>query len=68
MGTYVHGFLADADLRRTLLARLGVEGGGQDYRASVDAALDEIAAALENHLDLDALLKLASPMSLVRTP
>ena len=66
MGTYVHGFLADAGLRHALLARLGSEGGGQDYRSSIDAALDEIATALETHLDLDALLKLAQSTSQTR--
>ncbi|MET0309510.1 MAG: cobyric acid synthase [Sphingomonas sp.] len=60
MGTYVHGFLADPAQRRALLARIGAEGGGRDYRAAVDGALDAIAEALETHLDLDALLALAS--------
>jgi adenosylcobyric acid synthase len=59
MGSYVHGVLASADLRRVLLARLGVEGGGRDYAASVDAALDEIAGDLETHVDIDALIALA---------
>jgi adenosylcobyric acid synthase len=59
MGSYVHGVLASADLRRALLARLGVEGGGRDYAASVDAALDEIAGDLETHVDIDALIALA---------
>jgi adenosylcobyric acid synthase len=59
MGTYVHGILADAGLRAALLARLGVVGGGQDYDASVDGALDEIAVRLEEHLDIDALLSVA---------
>ena len=36
-----------------------VEAGGVDYGASVEAALDEIAAALEEHLDIDALVALA---------
>ncbi|WP_213980453.1 cobyric acid synthase [Sphingomonas sp. dw_22] len=55
-GTYVHGFLADAAQRRALLARIGAQGSGRDYRASVDTALDSIAEELERHLDLDALL------------
>lgn len=59
MGSYVHGLLADPAQRAALLARLGVEAGGVDYRASVDAALDEIAAALETHLDIDGLVALA---------
>jgi adenosylcobyric acid synthase len=59
MGSYVHGLLADAEQRHALLARIGVEGSGRDYRASVDAALDRIAEALEHHLDIDALIALA---------
>jgi adenosylcobyric acid synthase len=59
MGSYVHGVLADAGLRAALLTRIDVAAGGQDYAASVDAALDEIAAQLESHLDIAALLALA---------
>ena len=56
MGSYIHGLLADPRQRSALLARIGIEGGGRDYHASVDIALDEIAAALEQHLDVDALI------------
>jgi adenosylcobyric acid synthase len=59
LGSYVHGLLADAAQRGALLGRIGVAGGGRDYRASIDTALDEIAAALEQHLDIDRLLALA---------
>ena len=58
-GTYVHGLFANAEQRRAWLARLGVAGGGADYGASVDAALDEIAAAMERHIDVDALIALS---------
>lgn len=58
-GSYVHGLLADAELRRVLLSRMDVEAGGVDYGSTVEAALDEIAAALEEHLDIDALVALA---------
>ncbi|AOH84784.1 cobalamin biosynthesis protein CobQ [Sphingomonas panacis] len=59
MGSYVHGLLADPQQRAAMLARLGPEASGRDYHASVDAALDEIAAELERHLDIDAILALA---------
>ncbi|MET0371732.1 MAG: cobyric acid synthase [Sphingobium sp.] len=59
MGSYVHGLLGQADMRRALLHRLGAQGGGVDYDASVDAALDSIAADLETHLDIDALVALS---------
>ncbi|AZI37775.1 cobyric acid synthase [Caenibius tardaugens NBRC 16725] len=58
-GSYVHGLLADAELRRALLSRINVEAGRADYGSSVDAALNEIASALEEHLDIDALVALA---------
>ncbi|WP_174275375.1 cobyric acid synthase [Sphingomonas bacterium] len=58
-GTYVHGLLADAEQRRAWLALLGAEAGGRDYDASVDEALDGIAASLEEHVDIDALLALS---------
>jgi len=59
-GSYVHGLLADAGQRAALLARIGGAGGGRDYRASIDSALDRIAAALERHLDLEAIVALAA--------
>ncbi|MFX5743271.1 hypothetical protein ABTE37_20230, partial [Acinetobacter baumannii] len=52
--------LADAGQRRALLSRIDVAGGGAEYRASVEEALDEIASALEDHLDIDALVALAT--------
>ena len=59
-GSYVHGLLADAGLRHALLSRMAVEaGGGVDYGVSIELALDEIAFALEEHLDIDALMVLA---------
>ena len=48
MGTYCHGLFAATELRRVLLARIGAASAGEDYGQSVDAALDEIAAALEH--------------------
>ena len=58
-GTYLHGlFCADA-FRARFLESFGISGGGVDYRAEVDRAMDEIADELETHLDCDALLALA---------
>lgn len=59
MGTYCHGLFARPGLRAALLARLGALSHGRDHGADVDAALDELAAAMENHLDIDGLLALA---------
>ncbi|MGV7119282.1 cobyric acid synthase [Sphingopyxis sp. 550A] len=59
MGSYVHGLLASAELRHALLARLGTVGGERDYHAAVDGALDAIAAELERHVAIDALIAIA---------
>jgi len=59
-GTYLHGLLGDAGQRTAWIARLGGVGGGADYRASVDAALDAIARDLERHVDIDAILALSA--------
>lgn len=58
-GSYVHGLLADAEQRRALLSLMDVEAGGRDYGSAVELALDDIASALEEHLDIDALVALA---------
>ena len=59
IGSYCHGFLASTPLRRALLARIGITSTGADHAASVDEALDAIATALEQHLDIDGLIALA---------
>lgn len=58
-GTYLHGLFGADAFRARFLESLGVAGGDIDYRANVEAALDDIAAALETHLDCDALFSLA---------
>ena len=61
-GCYLHGlFEADA-FRATCLAELGGASRVSDYDASVEAALDDLAAHMERHLDLDMLLHLACPL------
>lgn len=59
MGSYLHGLFASSELRAAFLAHIGVASGGEDYGASVDEALDAIAAELAVHVDADALLDLA---------
>ncbi|MCI3180520.1 cobyric acid synthase CobQ [Caulobacter sp. CCUG 60055] len=58
-GAYVHGLFARGEARSALLARWGAASTGRDHAAEVDAALDEIAAVLEAHLDVEALLAIA---------
>ncbi|KQM21770.1 cobyric acid synthase [Novosphingobium sp. Leaf2] len=59
MGTYCHGLLAKPGMRRALLTRLGARSNGADHDTRVDAALDDLAAAMEAALDIDGLLALA---------
>ncbi|TWF43403.1 cobyric acid synthase [Neorhizobium alkalisoli] len=58
-GTYLHGLFSDDRQRSAWLTRLGGTASGLDYEASVDAILDRLAAHMEQHLDLDGLLRLA---------
>ncbi|MHA6720244.1 cobyric acid synthase [Sphingomonas sp. RS6] len=59
IGTYLHDFLGTPGIRRALLDRIGIASAGGDHAAAVDAALEDIAAAMERHLDLDAMLTIA---------
>ena len=58
MGAYAHGLFADDAQRAAWLATLG---GASDlsYDLTVERTLDELAAHLARHIDLDALLGLA---------
>jgi adenosylcobyric acid synthase len=59
LGSYIHGMFGSAPLRAALLERLGSASDGHDHASAVDAALDEIALAMERHLDIEALAELA---------
>ena len=59
-GCYLHGLFADDGYRAAFLGRLKARRtSGVAYDRGVDAALDGIAAALEDCLDLDRLLEIA---------
>jgi len=58
-GTYLHGLFGADAFRARFLAGLGITGAGSDHRATVEAALDEIAEELERNLDCEALFALA---------
>ena len=60
MGCYLHGLFASGAFRRHFLQALGAEAGAADHSAVVDQALDELAEALERHLDIDGLLQVAA--------
>lgn len=60
MGCYLHGLFASDPFRHAMLDGLRPgRGGGVAYEALVDGVLDRLAAHLERHMDLKALLRLA---------
>jgi len=59
-GSYVHGLFATTAARSALVRVLGVIPGHADHAATVDSALDGIAGALEECLDIEALAAIAS--------
>ena len=58
VGTYMHGIFASNAFRLSFLNGMG--DSSLDYDAEVEAALDALAAHIARHLDLDALLALAT--------
>jgi adenosylcobyric acid synthase len=58
-GCYVHGLFDDDAQRRALLAWIGAAPSNLNHAAEVEATLDALAAHLERHVAIDALLRLA---------
>jgi adenosylcobyric acid synthase len=58
MGAYAHGLFAADSQRAAWLATLGV-GSAFAYEATVERTLDELAAHICGHVDLDRLMALA---------
>jgi len=59
MGTYAHGLFGHDAQRAAWLARLGTAAAPRSHDAEVEATLDALAAHLEQHVDVDALIALA---------
>jgi len=62
-GCYVHGLFNAASQRQSWLAKLGVESNGEEQDAVVDQALDDLADALGEYVDIDRLLAIADGAS-----
>nr|WP_261403288.1 cobyric acid synthase [Chenggangzhangella methanolivorans] len=58
-GAYLHGVFAADGFRRAYLKALGLPGSALAYEATIEATLDALAAHLETHLDVDAILAIA---------
>ena len=64
-GCHVHGLFQSTAYRAALLESLGARSALDDHSARVHAALDTIAATLEEVLDVDALLKIGGGSNVV---
>ena len=66
LGTYVHGVFAADGFRQVFLDAIrGGRGHALAYETRIEQTLDALAAHLEKHLDLDALLESAAPVKAV---
>jgi adenosylcobyric acid synthase len=59
MGTYLHGCFSTDGFRGAFLKSLGAQASSLAYEQLVDDTLDQLAAHLEQHVDVDALLRIA---------
>jgi adenosylcobyric acid synthase len=59
MGTYLHGCFAGDEFRAAFLTAVGAAASTLRFDEIIERTLDELAAHLESHIDLDALLALA---------
>lgn len=64
MGSYLHGMFGADAFRAAYLSQLGATPGGVNYETSIDLTLDALAAHLEAHLDLDAILAMAAEVKI----
>ena len=58
-GSYLHGLFADDAFRAAWMAALSGAPGGTGYAGGVERTLDALAAYMERHLDVTALLGVA---------
>jgi adenosylcobyric acid synthase len=59
IGTYIHGLFTDDRQRSAWLTRFASGGATVVYEALIEDTLDQFAAHLEAHVDIDRLLTLA---------
>ncbi|MDD9716645.1 cobyric acid synthase [Dinoroseobacter sp. PD6] len=61
-GCYLHGLFASDAFRAAVLTRLGAPVSARSFETEVEETLDALAAHLETHMDLDAVLTQARPV------
>ena len=61
-GTYLHGCFAGDAFRRAYLEGLGAASGALAYDDTIERTLDDLAAHLAQHVDIEALLASAGPV------
>ena len=62
-GCYLHGLFAADGFRAAVLRDMGHAATTWDFEAGVEGALDDLAAHLAQHMDIDALLGMAAPVA-----
>ena len=55
-GSYLHGMFVDDAFRAAFLKQLGAQSSDYNYGATLQSTLDELAAHMEAHLDIDGIL------------
>jgi len=60
MGAYVHGLFESGSFRCHFLGSLGAPSDGINHEEKIDRALDALAGAMEESLDIEGLLSLAA--------
>ncbi|MEM1361529.1 MAG: cobyric acid synthase [Pseudomonadota bacterium] len=58
-GCYLHGLFQEAEFRESYLEQLGATPTAFDHPAAIEKTLDQLAAHLEQHMDVDRLLAMA---------
>ena len=62
-GTYLHGCFSADGFRHAFLKSLGINASSFAYDLTIEQTLDELAAHLETHLNLNKILELSGAIS-----
>ncbi|MDE2384678.1 MAG: cobyric acid synthase [Alphaproteobacteria bacterium] len=62
-GTYLHGCFTSDGFRSAYLKSLGAAVSSHAYEQGIEDTLDALAAHLEAHLGIDAILRMAEPVT-----